>query len=320
MKVFKIFSILVLSVVFGLIFHLSALPEICNRIVAIVNSEIITLHELNNKIKELTGLEPADLRIQDEESYLEARRSVLDLLIDEKLGHEKVRELGIEVTPKEVDAAIERIKESNNLTHEDLIAGLKEQGMSYESYWKRMKSDIERMQLVDFEVKSKVIIREEKIEEYYKSHRDEFKSEEKVQLAAIFLKREDPSNQDETLFLSQKAEEILSKLKSGEDFIELARKFSQGPGAEAGGDLGLFKTSQLDPELKEIIKDMSAGDVNGPIILPSAIQIIKVVERQEAVDEMRNAIYRILYQEEIDKRYSSWINDLRKKAYIKIIF
>lgn len=320
MKKNKIFSVLILSVVFGLICHLSASAEICNRIVAIVNSEVITLHELNNKIRELTGVEPTDLKTQNEESYLEIRRRVIDLLIDEKLTHDKIRELGIEVTPKEVDAAIENIKKSNNLTHEDMIAGLKEQGMSYELYWKRMKKDIERMQLVDFEVKSKIIVREEKIKEYYDDHRDEFKSEEKVQLAAILLKREDQSDQDETLFLSQKAKEILLRLKNGEDFSELARKFSQGPSAEAGGDLGFFKTSQLDPKLKEIIKNMSAGDVNGPIILPSAIQIIKVVKIQEAVDEIRDAIYGILYQEEINKRYSSWIKDLRKKAYIKIIF
>jgi peptidyl-prolyl cis-trans isomerase SurA len=288
--------------------------------VAIVNSEVITLHELTNKIKELTGVEPTDLKTQDEEGYLEIRRKIIDLLIDEKITHDKVRELGIEVTPKQVDAAIEKMKRSNRLTHEDLIAGLNEQGMSYELYWKKMKNDIERMQLIDFEVKSKIIIREEQIKEYYSDHKDKFKSEEKVQLATILLKREQPSDQDETLFLSRKAEEILSRLKNGEDFSELTKKFSQGPGAEAGGDLGFFKASQLDPKLKEIIKDMSAGDVSEPIISPNAIQIIKVVERQEAVDEARDAIYRALYQEEINKRFSSWIKDLRKKAYIKIIF
>jgi peptidyl-prolyl cis-trans isomerase SurA len=97
-----------------------------------------------------------------------------------------------------------------------------------------------------------------------------------------------------------------------------------GPAADEGGDLGLFKMSQLDPDLRKIIEDMSPGDVSEPIIRPSSVQVIKLVEKQEAtlkpIDEVRDAIYWILYREEIDKRYVSWIKELRENAYIKIIF
>jgi peptidyl-prolyl cis-trans isomerase SurA len=134
--------------------------EICNRVVAVVNNEIITLYELNSRLKELTGLEPAVLRMKDEKGYLNARRRVLDLLIDERIATEKIQELGIKVTQKEVDSAIERIKQENSLTHEDLLHSLEAKGLTYETYQENIKKDLERMRLINFEVKSKIIIRE----------------------------------------------------------------------------------------------------------------------------------------------------------------
>jgi peptidyl-prolyl cis-trans isomerase SurA len=324
MKVFKAFSIIVGTVILAQIYHPLVSAEIFNRVVAQVNNEVITLYELNMKIKELTGFDPDDLRMKDEKRFLEFRREIIDLLVDEKITNEKIQELGIQVTPSEIDAAIERIKQSNHLTHEDLLASLKKQQMSYESYWERIKRDLERTRLINFEVKSKIIIREEEIKEYYSKNKDKFSTPENVHLAAIFLKQKDPSNQEETLALYRNAEEIVARLKKGENFTEMARKLSQGPGAEEGGDLGLFKTSQLDPDLIKVVKNMSPGDISRPIMRPAGIQIVKLVEKQdgrvEPFETVKDAIFGILYQEEINKRYFSWIKELRKKAYTKIIF
>lgn len=324
MKRLKFYSSLILLLASGFFFQVSVFAEICNRVVAIVNNEMITLHELNAKIKELTGLDPADLRKRDEKIYFETRQKILDLLIDKKIADEKIRELRIEVAEKEVDAAIERIKKENYLTHEDLLMSLAKQGISYELYRESIKNEFERTQLIHIEVKSKIIITEERIKEYYDEHRDDFECEEGVHLAAIFLSREDASSQDETSAFCRKAEEILLRLKNGEDFAELAKRFSRGAGADEGGALGFFKTAQLDPQLKEIVENMSPGDVSEPVIRPNTIQIIKLVEKQEKrlkpVDEVRDAIYSALYREEVNKRYSSWIKGLREKAYTKIVF
>lgn len=324
MKVVKIFSLLIGTVIFTQIPLPMGSAEICNRVVAQVNNDVITLYELNKKIKELTGFDPRDLRMKDEKRFLEIRQKTIDLLVDEKITNEKIRELGIQVTPKEVDAAIERIKQSNHLTHEDLISSLKKQQMSYESYRERIKSDLERTRLINFEVKSKIIIREEEIKEYYSKNKEKFSTPEKVRLAAIFLKQKDPSNKDETLALFRKAEEIVSRLKKGENFGEMAKKLSQGPGAEEGGDLGFFKTSQLDPDLLKVVKNMSPGDVSRPVMRLAGIQIVKLVEKQdgrvEPFNTVRDNIFGILYQEEINNRYFFWIKELRKKAYTKIIF
>lgn len=324
MKPLKIFSLLICLAIVTLVYHQLVSAEIRNRMVAIVNNEVITLYELNTKTREVTGLDPADLELKDKKKYLETRRKILDLLIEEKIANEKIQELGIKLTPKQVDAAIEKIKKDNQLTHEDLIANLNKQGMSYESYREIIKNDLERMQLINLEVKSKIIIREEKIREFYDEHKDQFSSQEKVRLAGIFLGQKDPSNQREARSLHEKAQTIFNRLKTGEDFGELAREVSQGPGAKEGGDLGLFKTIELDPRLQEAIKELSEDSISEPITTPSGIQIIKLLERQKGrtkpLEEVKDAIYGILYQEEVNKRYSSWIKKLREKAYTKIIF
>ena len=298
--------------------------EIQNRVVAIVNDEVVTLYELNSRIKQLTGVSSQELKARSEQMYMETRRQVLDALIDQKIALEKVKELEIKVSPEEVDSAIERVKEDNQLTQEDLIAELKEKGTTYESYRQTIKAELERMRLVNYEVQSKILIREEDLKKYYEEHIDEFTSGGKVHLALIFLKQTAIGDKNEARALHEKAQEIMTMIKSGKDFGDLARKYSSGPGAREGGDLGQFKPSELNPEMAELIKGLSSGEVAEPIVKPDGIRIIKVVERDrggvKSFEQVRNAIQSILYREELDRRYSAWIKELRKKAYTKIIF
>lgn len=324
MKNFKIFLCLILFLMIGFSSDLSVSAEIRNRVVAIVNDELITLHELNTRMKEITGYDARDLKAMDERKYLETRRRIVDLLIDEKIALDKIRELGINVTERQVDAAIEKIKRDNHLTHEDLIAELRKKGLTLENYRAGIRKELEKIQLINFEVKSKIILREEKIIEYYNKHREQFRTYAKVHLATIVLRHEDPSSKGEAPSLNRRAQEILSRLRNGEDFGELARKFSQGPGAKEGGSIGFFKVSELTPKLRKVIMDMSAGEVSAPITMPNGIQIIKVLEKRgggvRPIEEVRDAIHGILYSEELDKKYSSWIKQLREKAYTKVIF
>jgi peptidyl-prolyl cis-trans isomerase SurA len=298
--------------------------ETFNRVVAIVNDEVITLHELNRKIKEMTGSDSAELRYKDEEQYLETRRQVLEHLIDEKITRAKIQEQGINVTPQRVDATIEKIKANNQWTHEDLLEKLSQEGLTYEKFRENIKEEIERFQLINSEVKSKIIIKEEKIREYYEEHKDDFGSEGKVHIASIFLIRENAGDEKETRELYRKGEEILDKLRKGASFSDMVRQFSQGPGVEEGGDLGTFKTSQLEPELRKICESLPQGGVSDLIVRPNGIQIIRLIEKHEgrikSFEESRDAIYSILYKEEVNNRYLSWIKDLRESSYTKIIF
>ena len=301
-----------------------AYGEIYNRVVAIVNADVVTLYELDTRMKELTGMTPEALKRKSEGQYIDTRRKILERLIEEKIAIEKIQELEIKVQPKEVDATIEKVKTDNKLTQEDLVAALKEQGQTYEQYRKMLKTELERMRLINYEVKSKIIIREEELKEYYDQHTDEFSTQGKVHLAMIFLKQEDPADPEESRALKQKARKIIQKIKAGEDFGKLAKEFSNGPGANEGGDLGVFKISELNQEMAATVKDLSSGEVGNPIIGPNGIQIIKVVEKdkggEKSFDQVKNSISSTLYRKKLDQAYAEWIKDLREKAYVKIIF
>jgi peptidyl-prolyl cis-trans isomerase SurA len=298
--------------------------ETCNRVVAIVNDDVITLHELNKKMQELTGLAPEDLRFQDEERYLQTRREVLEHIINDRIAQEKIRELGIQVTDEQVDSTVEQVKRENKLTQEDLVAGLKQEGMSYEKYRQKIKRDLERFKLINFEVKSKIIVRDEDIVAYYEENKDKFSNEGQVRLAGIFLLRENPEDDRELDELIKKGEAILARLEQGEDFGDLVRAFSQGPGVEEGGDLGTFKLTDLDSELRKVVKGIPEGGFSGLIVASNGVQVLRVVEKQggesQSLEDVRDTIYGILYREEMDKVYAAWLKELRESSYTKTIF
>jgi len=298
--------------------------DICNRIVAFVNNDIITSYELENRMQKLVGTSLDQFKEKDPQGYSDARRQILNMLIDEKIAQERIKELGINISAKEIDQAIERLKEDNHWTHEDLLLRLKDQKVSLYEYKEAMKTELERVRLINHEVKSKIIVRDEDIGEYYKRHQDEFSSPSRVRLSAIFIKAASDSGGGETKSARESAKEILSRLKAGEDFSELARAFSQGPGAFNGGDLGFFKVSQLDKELQEVVTEISEGGISEPIPRAGGLQIIKITQKEKGgtrnLQEVRDAIFNRLYKEEVNRRYVKWLGELRKKAYTKIIY
>jgi peptidyl-prolyl cis-trans isomerase SurA len=298
--------------------------EVCNRVVAVVNNEVITLYELNNRMREMTGVTPDELKLKSETMYLDARQKILELLIDERIAQAKIKELRIQVSERQVDNYVEKLKRDNQWTQEDLVAGLEKEGFSYEKYREKIKRDIERAQLIEYEVRSKIIIRDEAIQKYYEEQKETFGVAEKVQLAGIFLMRRDVKSETEMRELYKKAQEISAKLKAGADFSQMARSHSEGPGAKEGGDLGLFTVEHLEPGLKSVVEALPEGGISDPLVRPNGIQLIKVTKKQtgkiRSLEEMKDAIYGILYQEEVNRRYQNWIKELRESAYTRVVF
>ena len=298
--------------------------EVCNRLVAVVNNDVITLYELNNRMKEMTGVPVEELMQKNEAMYREARQKILELLIDEKIAQAKIKELRIQVSDKQVDNFLEKMKRDNQLTQEDLVAGLEKEGLSYEKYRERIRRDIERSQLIEYEVRSKIIIRDEAIQKYYEEHKGTFGVAEKVHLAGIFLMRKNVKSEEEMRELYRKAQDISAKLKAGADFGQMAGTYSEGPGAKQGGDLGQFTVEHLEAGLKSVVEALPEGGVSDPLARPNGIQIIKVVKKQtgkiRSLEEMKEAIFEILYREEVNRRYQIWIKELRDSAYTRVIY
>jgi len=300
------------------------LAEITNRIVARVNSDIITLHDLNTSIKKLTGSSAKDLQLRNEKKFYDMRRAILDSLINEKITEQQIIKLGIKVTAKDVEEAIEKVKKENNFTQEELIHGLKQQGVSLKEYKDELEKEIERFRLVDYEVKSKIVITEEEIKKYYQTHSKEYTVISKVRLERIFLKVESPNDKEEIARVKSLGVEVLQKLRQGHDFSEMAKIYSQGPAGKEGGNLGWIKVSQFEPVLREKIDKLLVGEYTDLDLVPSGFQIIKLAEEKKGglkpFEEIRDAIYSKLFKEKVEKRYAAWLNKLRKESFIKITF
>ncbi len=298
--------------------------EITNRIVAIVNVDIITLHELNTSMKRLTGLSVKGLQQKDETNFYGVRRSVLGSLINEKIAKQEITRLGIKVAKKEVEKAIEKVKRENNLTQEQLLYSLKMEGITLKEYKERIRGEIERFRLVNHEVKSKIVITEENVREYYEKHTKKYTEADKVRLARLFLEIRNPDDKEEIAQIKDLGQEILGRLKEGRDFFEMARIYSQGPAAPEGGHLGWIELSHLEPELRKRIAKLSPGEYTDLHSASSGFQIIKLIQEKKTgvkgLEEVRDAIYSKLFKEKVEKRYATWLNKLREQSFIKVIF
>lgn len=291
-----------------------------NRPVAFVNDGIITLYELNNRIKEETGNTPEELRLANEEEYFNTRNQVLDLIIDEKLIESKVKEFGIDATQSEIDESIEAFKERRKITQEELIEQLTSQGKTLEYFKDMIKSRIEQEKLISYEIQQKIIVTEEKLHEYYDENKRDYEKPGKVHIAGIFLTGEGQGSADINE-LRKQGKEILERLKKGEKFEDLAREYSKGPGAEDGGDLGDIETAQIDSQLREVIKGLENGDVSQLINRGSSIQIIKLIKRTEIgfipFEEVKDEIFENIYRTKIKERFNEWVKGLRDDSFIE---
>jgi peptidyl-prolyl cis-trans isomerase SurA len=295
-----------------------------NRIVAHVNSEIVTLYELNAAIEKFVGVSANEFQGKDEERFYQIRRAVLDNLINEKIAHQQIDKLGIKVTAEDVDEALEKVKRDSKLTQEELVHSLKLEGITLEEYRERLKREIERARLVNAEVKSKIVITEKEAREYYQQHANEYEEAPMVRLARILLQVEDPGDQEEIAQVESLGRELIAALAGGRDFFELAKNYSKGPASEEGGDLGWIRLGQIEPTLREKIARLSAGQYTDFHRAGSGFQIIKLVDEKKGgvkpFAAVSDSIYSKLFKEKIEKKYALWIKELRDKSFIKVVF
>ena len=299
--------------------------EVVDRIVAVVNDEIILLSELNRELK------PYEEKIKESGYPLEKQREMLfkiredmiNHLVDQKLTDKEIERLKIQVSDKEVDSAIERIKEDKFITDEELIDGLASEGMTMEDYRKKIEEQILRSKLVTYQVKSKIVITKEDIEACYKRDIEKYSGETKYHLSNIIMKVPPSASESEKLEVKKRMESILSRLNQGESFSDLANVYSDTSSAADGGYLGLFKIDALSPQLREAIEGMEAGEYTFVLDTDQGYQIFYISEivktPGKSCEEATPEIEKKLYDEVVNEKFAAWIEELRKKSHIKMI-
>ena len=298
---------------------------IVDRIVAVVNSDIITLFDLERALqpyaKNIKALRyPAE---KERQMLFQVRKDILDRLIDAKLADQEIKRNQISVSEGEIDGTIERLKEARSLTDEQLREGLSRQGITMEEYRKEIKEQLLRSKLINREVKSKIVITKEDIKAYYDSHREKYAGEKKYHLWNIFVKLPSGATAVEKKAAHNQMQSIYDRLAKGTSFETMVQEVTEAGGAVHGTDLGLFRPHELSQRLQTAVKKMKTGDFSRVLETDFGYQIIYVQDIQEtparSIEEVKPEIHQLLYNEFVNNKYQKWLEALRRQALIKIV-
>jgi len=303
----------------------SVSAKIVDRIAAVVNDDIILLSELNRsfdpyleKIKAY-GYAPD----KEQEMIFKARKSVLKQLIERKLLDQQIKNSHVMISEKEIDNTIERIKESNFYTAEDLNKALENDGKTLEELRGNIREQILRKKLINFEVQSKIVITQIDIKAFYDSHKEQYSGTRKVYLKNILMQVPAGAGEAEKLAVYAQMEAVYKRIENGERFENLSMAFSQAPQASKGGDLGFFKIDALAPKLQKAVDGLSAGEMTAILDTDQGYQIFLVQKNArvgaKSMEEASPEIEQKLFNEIVDKKFQEWLENLRKRSHIKII-
>jgi peptidyl-prolyl cis-trans isomerase SurA len=300
-----------------------------DRVVAVVNDDVILQTELEKAGGEYFERIRMKAPAGEVESAIEkARGEVLSSLIDNMIVKQKAAELGITVEEAEIDNAIAQILSDNNATLEEFRKELDKVNVSMQDYRDNLRNQISQSRLVGQQVRSRIVIVEEDIREYYEKEYTQEKGESGYYILQIGFNWKnlvtlDGVSQEEA---REKAEAIRARVLAGESFGELARSYSDFPSATDGGNLGLIKKDEMAAYMRDAILSMHPGDISPIIETGSTFQFFKLLSSREGdlvvkapYESVKDEIREILYRQEMEKDYKAWVENLREQAYIKIL-
>ncbi len=302
-----------LVVFFSLVFTGGAGAEVVDRIVAVVNNDIVTLSELNKAVKPfLEKIEAADYPEEKAKQLTyKVKRDMLDRIIERRLIYQETGRLNLRVSVEEVDQAIERFKRDRNMTQEDLEKALAHDGITFDEYRDRIRKDILRTKVINKVIKAKVVVLDREVEAYYNDHKKAFSGEKKYHLRNILMEDRDA------------IESVRKLLDQGLNFAALAQKYSRASNASEGGDLGVFELETFSEKLKQAITHLKKGAYTDVISTDSGYQIFYLEGFEQSggktLEQARDEIVEKLYDRKAEKKMKKWIESLKEKAHIKIM-
>ena len=302
-----------------------ARAEVIDKIIAVVNDEIITLYEFN------TAFEPYRKNIEntykgtDKEAVIkQSREAFLQRLIDNILIEQEAKKsgAGIIVKDEEVMEVLQDILAKQKLSMQEFSKNLAQEGKSLDSAKKEIRGQMMRARLLRREVKAKILVSDEEIGEYYNKNRQEYEGKETVRIKQILLLL--PPNADKTIIAKVKNEalQLHKRVKNGESFDLLALNYSQGPAAAQGGDVGFIGRGTIIPEVEAAAFSLPVGQVSEVIETNVGFHIIQVVDKKGAglkpIAVVRQEIKTKIEDEKLDKNFDEWIASVRAKSHIEV--
>jgi peptidyl-prolyl cis-trans isomerase SurA len=304
-----------------LIFFMSdtAMAKVFDRVVAKVNSEIITLSSVNERVELLRQKYIGETESRSEKEVLD---EALNTIVEEKLQLQEGKKRGLEVDDSAVEAAVKDIEQKNGLQEGQLATMLESEGRSMESYKNHIRDQILVSKVTRFELGSRVSISERNIAKYYHKNQKDFWDPGKARVRHILILTEKGLSADKKKEKYLQAKEILGEVKSGKDFADAAREYSEDISASEGGDVGFVEKGKMVPEFENAVYSMEEGEISDIVETEYGYHIIKVEEVLKGgtlpLKDVKNKIQFILSNEKQKSAYEEWIAELRKSAFIEI--
>jgi len=296
------------------------------EIIARVNNEIITLSELDkarvaaedDARQECQGkCTPEQLRADIEDR----QKNTLRDLIDQSLLVQRGKDMGVNVEP-DVIKKLDQLRQQNKIdSMEDLEKAVTSQGSNWEDFKNNMRNGILTQRVIASEVGSHITIGKDEVAKYYNEHKKEFIRPEEVALREIEVSTEGKKD-DELPDLKKKADTALKRIKDGEDFGEIAKRFSDSSTAKQGGFLGVYKRGELSKELEDIVFKMKKNELTDVMDTKQGYLILQVLERYEEGEQplakVENEIMDHLYSGRMEPAMRNYLKTLREQSYVVI--
>jgi parvulin-like peptidyl-prolyl isomerase len=294
-------------------------------VVAIVNDSIILNSELEaRRTPVLAEAQQITDPKERERRIAKLTSQVLDEMVNEEVMVQAAEAAKIEVESSEVQAALDEIKQQNNLDDAGLAAALAAQGFTLANYKQEVRRQMLRLRAENQIVAPKVQVTDEDVRARYDQMARRTEQVQAVKLSHMLFKLPEHPTEQQIADAKEKASKAIARVKGGEEFSKVAQTESEDDTTKAtGGELGWFQRgSMANPAWEPVVFAMEKNDVRGPVPGPQGFHVFQVTEVKRSdlkpFPEMKDQLQRELRRRELEKQTHSWVEELRKKAYIDI--
>jgi len=255
-------------------------PLLVDRVVAVVNKDVITLTELNERVERAE----VDLRRRKiaapERPVLE--RQVLDRLVLLKAQLQQASSTGLRVDDLQLDRAVQRVAHNNNMTLPDFRKALERDGVTFEQFREDLRQQIVLSRLREREVDDRVQVSESELDAYMEALAANAQESTEFDVAHILVRVPEQARPEQIAQSRQKAERVHAEAVAGADFARLAASYSDGGDALQGGALGWRTPARLPPLFSETLQGMKPGEVSDVLRSPAGFHVLKLLGRRGA--------------------------------------
>jgi peptidyl-prolyl cis-trans isomerase SurA len=320
----KLIPLFVLAILFSASLACAAEKELLDRVVAVVNDEVITQAELD------TFLRPIYEQYSKEYSgealmkaINEVRQKVLSQMIEDKLVYQEAVQMGIEVKDEEVEKEFAAMKAKMEKP-EELDQMLKAEGLTMSALRERLKKQAMVRQLQDREVRSKVIVSPGEIEDFFNKNPEQFKVKERIRVRSLTVKKSEEARgkglTDEKA--KQRIELLEQKIRLYRNFDQIVKDFSEDSLAKQEGLGDWIERGSMIESVDEVIFNTPAGQMTGIVETPIGYHIFRIEAKEpgkvRTFEEVKDQIAGYLFQQKSNERFRDWMEEVKKAAYISI--